>query len=405
MPWSAGTFSRANGATGWQDDQAANIGIEAGRHDTQDNDFRNGINETINKAGQNTPTANLPMGGFKHTGVANAAASSEYAAYGQVQAGVNVQSTALDWTATQYSNDATAAKFVLQKSRGATTGSNVIVNNSDYIGSLEFRGNNGTTFSTAAQIIVQVDGAPGASADMPGAILFATSPDASATPVERMRVTSNGDVCIGNTALTNAGARGLITQGAAANQVVEIIGTAIGNNGSSYAQIKGTNGGNTRTAEIGVTKPTANPNPCGFIRLDEDDAGANYLWVSNAGNLMISNTYANIGTATGTVVGTQTSDERLKNIKPTPFQYGLQQILALTPVEYELKDEPGKNKLGFIAQQAAPILPETVFNTGDIIPNEDVKQTKLGMDYSQIIPVLVKAIQQLEARIVELEGA
>jgi len=83
MPWSAGTFSRANGATGWQDDQAANIGIEAGRHDTQDNDFRNGINETINKAGQNTPTANLPMGGFKHTGVANASANDQYAAYGQ----------------------------------------------------------------------------------------------------------------------------------------------------------------------------------------------------------------------------------------------------------------------------------------------------------------------------------
>jgi hypothetical protein len=120
---------------------------------------------------------------------------------------------------------------------------------------------------------------------------------------------------------------------------------------------------------------------------------------------MISNTYANIGTATGTVVGTQTSDERVKNINPAPFKYGLQEILALNPVEYELKDELGKNKLGFIAQQTQPILPETVFDTGDMIPNDDSSVTKLGMDYSQIIPVLVKAIQQLEARIVELEGA
>jgi hypothetical protein len=405
MPWSGGTFNRANGATGWADDQAANIGIEATRHDTQDNDFRNGINETLNKGGQNTPTANLPMGGFRHTGASDAVADSDYCTYGQARAGVNVQSTSLDWTATQYSANATAAKLVLQKSRGATTGSNVIVNNADYIGSLEFRGCNGSTFSTAAQILVQVDGAPGATNDMPGAILFATSPDASAIPVERMRVTSNGDVCIGNTALTNAGSRGIITQGSASNQVVEVIGTAIVNNGSSYVQIKGTNGGNTRTAEIGVTKPTANPNPCGYIRLDEDDANVNYLWVSNAGNLMISNTYANIGTATGTVVGTQTSDERVKNINPAPFQYGLQEILALNPVEYELKDELGKNKLGFIAQQAQPILPETVFDTGDMIPNDDSNVTKLGMDYSQIIPVLVKAIQQLEARIVELEGA
>jgi hypothetical protein len=199
MPWSAGTFSRANGATGWQDDQAANIGIEAGRHDTQDNDFRNGINETINKAGQNTPTANLPMGGFKHTGVANAAASSEYAAYGQVQAGVNVQSTTLDWTATQYSNDVAAAKFVLQKSRGATTGSNVIVANGDSIGSLEFRGNNGATFTNAASISVVVDGTPGVSNDMPGGIVFSTTGDGSGTPTERMRLASNGTFLVGTT--------------------------------------------------------------------------------------------------------------------------------------------------------------------------------------------------------------
>jgi microcystin-dependent protein len=84
MPWSGGTFNRANGATGWADDQSAGIGIESGRHDTQDNDFRNGINECINAAGQNAATGNLPMGGFKHTNVGNAAANDQYAAYGQV---------------------------------------------------------------------------------------------------------------------------------------------------------------------------------------------------------------------------------------------------------------------------------------------------------------------------------
>lgn len=87
MPWLAGTFDRANGAAGWANDAAANIGIEAGRHDTQDNDFRDGINETLNKAGQNSPTADLPMGAFKHTNVANATARNQYAAVGQVQDG------------------------------------------------------------------------------------------------------------------------------------------------------------------------------------------------------------------------------------------------------------------------------------------------------------------------------
>jgi microcystin-dependent protein len=85
MAWSGGTFTRVDGATGWQDDEAAGTGIEAGLMDTAFNDLAtDGINQSLNKAGQNTPTANLPMGGYKHTGVANASASDEYVAYGQL---------------------------------------------------------------------------------------------------------------------------------------------------------------------------------------------------------------------------------------------------------------------------------------------------------------------------------
>ena len=86
MAWSGGQFTRANGDTGWVDDATALIGIEAGRHDTQDNDFKTGINATLTKDGTNTPTANLPMGGFKHTGVALAVASTDYARYDQALA-------------------------------------------------------------------------------------------------------------------------------------------------------------------------------------------------------------------------------------------------------------------------------------------------------------------------------
>lgn len=88
MAWSGGTFTRVDGATGWQDDEAAGTGIEAGLMDTAFNDLAtDGINQTINKAGQNTPTANLPMGGYKHTGVANASSNDEYTTQGQLQDG------------------------------------------------------------------------------------------------------------------------------------------------------------------------------------------------------------------------------------------------------------------------------------------------------------------------------
>ena len=88
MGWSGGTYTKGNNATGgWAGDASLGIGIEAGRHDTQDDDFTAGINNCLTKDGQNTPTQNLPMGGYKHTGVANAAASDEYTTQGQLKDG------------------------------------------------------------------------------------------------------------------------------------------------------------------------------------------------------------------------------------------------------------------------------------------------------------------------------
>ena len=49
------------------------------------NDIATAIGNSLAKDGQTTPTANLPMGSFKHTGVANATARNHYAAVGQVQ--------------------------------------------------------------------------------------------------------------------------------------------------------------------------------------------------------------------------------------------------------------------------------------------------------------------------------
>jgi hypothetical protein len=47
--------------------------------DTEDDNFRDGINACIHKGGTNSPTANLPMGTYRHTGVGNAAALTDYA--------------------------------------------------------------------------------------------------------------------------------------------------------------------------------------------------------------------------------------------------------------------------------------------------------------------------------------
>lgn len=87
MAWSGGTYTRTNGTyTGtlvWTQDAAANIDILASRHDTHDQDLASGINSTLHKGGQNSPTANIDWGGFKITGLGNGVSATDAAAYGQ----------------------------------------------------------------------------------------------------------------------------------------------------------------------------------------------------------------------------------------------------------------------------------------------------------------------------------
>lgn len=85
MPWSGGTYTKGNNATGgWTGDQSLGIGIEAGRHDTQDNDFATGINACLNKDGSNSATGNLNLGGNKITNVGSATVSTDVPTLGQV---------------------------------------------------------------------------------------------------------------------------------------------------------------------------------------------------------------------------------------------------------------------------------------------------------------------------------
>jgi hypothetical protein len=69
----------------WANDAANGIDITASRFDTQEGDMAtSGFDNCLTRDGQGIATANLPMGGFKHTGVANGTANTDYAAYGQL---------------------------------------------------------------------------------------------------------------------------------------------------------------------------------------------------------------------------------------------------------------------------------------------------------------------------------
>jgi len=88
MPWDgAGNFTRTNGVnTGddlWEQDKNASVKIVTSRHDDHDTDLKDGINACLAKNGENSPTANLPMGGYKHTGAAAGTANGQYLIFDQ----------------------------------------------------------------------------------------------------------------------------------------------------------------------------------------------------------------------------------------------------------------------------------------------------------------------------------
>ena len=97
-------------------------------------------------------------------------------------------------------DDQHASAITFGKSRGTSDGSNTVVQDDDQIGSLFFQGADGTDKeSRAAAIMAFVDGTPGSN-DMPGRLTFLTTADGAAGTTERMRITSNGQVWIGDDA-------------------------------------------------------------------------------------------------------------------------------------------------------------------------------------------------------------
>jgi hypothetical protein len=93
----------------------------------------------------------------------------------------------------------------------------------------------------------------------------------------------------------------------------------------------------------------------------------------------------------------QTSDRRYKdNLSELP--YGLEEVKALRPVSFSWADEPeGEVHYGLVAQEVMEVLPEVVKVGSD-------PEGTLGMNYSELVPVLIQAMQEQQAEIESLEA-
>jgi hypothetical protein len=89
---------------------------------------------------------------------------------------------------------ASGAGIFACRSRG-TLAAPTIVQDNDNLATISFAGGDGVDLALAARISVEVDGTPGSN-DMPGRMVFLTTPDGSQTPAEAMKIDSAQNVTV-----------------------------------------------------------------------------------------------------------------------------------------------------------------------------------------------------------------
>ena len=102
-----------------------------------------------------------------------------------------------------------------------------------------------------------------------------------------------------------------------------------------------------------------------------------------------------ISTDASSTTYSTSSDQRLKdNIVNAPS--ASDDIDAIQVRSFDWKADGSHQKYGMVAQELQPVAPEAVSAPED--PEE-----MMGVDYSKLVPMLVKEIQSLRARVAQLE--
>jgi hypothetical protein len=223
---------------------------------------------------------------------------------------------------------------------------------------LSFRGTDGSAIKTAAEITCFVDGTPSAN-DMPGRLVFSTTADGASSPTERLRISSSGWLSL---------KAGTATVGTAGNMLFQP-------DGNTTNVPFTVNSGNSSSAADLTYAVYSTP-------LSQYQFYVGYDGTVYARNTSISSL----------------SDQREKeNIRP--LETGLAEVMALQPRRFDWKNGAGANIAGFIAQEVEGILPDLI---DEYKINEE--ETRKALKMGDIIPTLVKAVQEQQAIISELQA-
>ena len=103
----------------------------------------------------------------------------------------------------------------------------------------------------------------------------------------------------------------------------------------------------------------------------------------------------------GSTSWSSTSDERLKNVTGT-YTDALGDITKIKPVKFTWKaDEANKPQVGVIAQSVLDVVPEAIDSATLGNEGDDIKY--LSVRYTELVPLLIASIQELNKKVTDLE--
>ena len=216
-----------------------------------------------------------------------------------------------------------------------------------------------------------------------------------------------GSIALGNTVVTGTGSMAVGSYNVDNVNAAFMVGNGTGLSSRSNA-LQVLKNGNIQYGSVEYIKDGG-----GF---ETEINGGLYPFSDGSNNLgKATNRWADVYATNGTI---QTSDRRDKtNMKS--IEYGLVKLMQLQPISFNWKSAPnGATKLGLVAQDLLQVIPEVVkTHTWEYTDENDRSKKKLvelermGVYYSDLIPVLIKAIQEqqgtiegLKARITVLEN-
>jgi len=126
---------------------------------------------------------------------------------------------------------------------------------------------------------------------------------------------------------------------------------------------------------------------------------ANY---ATSGRITITNSTTGVYLPNGSTSWSTFSDERLKNINGM-IDNAIEKLSSIRAVDYSWKsDATKKHNLGLIAQDVEKVFPQVIDLSKSFDENDDTEY--LSVKYTELIPVLVAAIQELSAKVTALEN-